>query len=188
MTARIPRQGGAHEPRVVTVRCDECRGVYAYSQGRCPQCGDNCVDPLVVVCGQCTTTWPCPPAAAGVDDAMRAWALGDYGFQAAVEIVLNTHLRQKMVPRYVSWAHYEVLAVPDFEALAKDFEDGDAYLSTSELFVFRLAANIAYGPTPEAGGAPVDLRGLFSLSDVNRDAVLTAISAAVRREALAVAR
>src|SRR3954469_25361019 len=129
MTAQIPRQTGPHEPRVLTVRCENCRQVYAFGSRRCPHCSDNCVDPHEVCCTACNTAWPCRFALDQADTAMRAWARGDFGFQAAVEIVVGTLLRDKMVPRYLDWSAWELLAVPDFDALAKDLGDGDAYLS-----------------------------------------------------------
>lgn len=182
-----------HHPRIVTVRCDEtkdlqrCRETYAATHARCPFCGGTSIDPLTVDCESCSHSWPCPSAIEDADIALRNWAVGDYSFQAAAEIVIRSRLRAKLVPRYLEWSHFEFVAAPDFEGFARDLADGDAYLCTSELTLFRLAANIAYGPAD--GGENLDLRGLFSLDDANVAAVCDAVLPALRRRApLAVAR
>jgi hypothetical protein len=139
----------SHMPLIVTVRCDEmkdserCGETYPHSLARCPFCGGNSIDPLTVDCETCASAWPCAFAIDDIDTAIRAWAAGDYQFEAAAEIVLRSKLRTKMLPRYADWSSWEFLAAPDFAALLRDADDGDAYLSSSERTLLTIAANIA---------------------------------------------
>jgi len=106
------------------------------------------------------------------DEAILAWARDDRGFMAAAMILLDSRLREKMLPTYLDWSPYRLSAHPDWDALADAVDAGETHLSSSEHLLLRLAANLAHGST----GAGLNLSRLWSLDRQHRTAVLNALN------------
>lgn len=105
---------------------------------------------------------------AGTVQTMAAWADGDEAAAAAADIVLNSSIRDIMVPDYIR----DTGAI-DFTQAKVDINTGRLQLSRAEMFLVYLADNISYGP---AGVHLLDLRMLWSLDDRNVMAVIDAIT------------